>query len=40
MSGEEVREQGEEFSPPPPAPRPSASFQCPMPNVSVTIVEQ
>ncbi len=34
---EEAREQGagskgEEFSPPPPAPRPSASFQCPMPQ--------
>ncbi|QLE44627.1 histidine kinase [Nostoc sp. C052] len=25
-------EQGEEFSPPPPAPCPSASFQCPMSN--------
>ncbi|MEH2320227.1 cobaltochelatase subunit CobN, partial [Nostoc sp.] len=35
-SGEKAREQGagskgEEFSPLPPAPRPSASFQCPMP---------
>ncbi|WP_338421583.1 DALR anticodon-binding domain-containing protein [Nostoc flagelliforme] len=37
-SGEEAGEQGagskgEEFSPLPPAPRPSASFQCPMPNL-------
>ncbi|QLE39511.1 amylo-alpha-1,6-glucosidase [Nostoc sp. C052] len=31
-AGEEAGSKGEEFSPPHPAPRPSASFKCPMPN--------